>query len=718
MPVLIKNPIFVKVGEKCQPLLFQPMLKKILCLFSFLFLIDSLSSQILYSEHFNTLSLNTGTYTNNSNTYLYANVPNGMFTINTDSLKADTLSGNYPFRANGQKQKAWLSYMPYNGTDTFAVSTSWINPIGTANAWLITPTIANIDSSSVLTWEAMAPDINNSDGYEVYVTTITTLTPSASDFSTIIFSTTAEKNNWQTHGISLAAFKNQSIRIAFKNNSSNKYQLWIDDISVANISNGFDAGAVSHDVYKYSSVSSNNIITATFKNYGFSPISNLTVNYKMDNGPTISEIKILSPALNYLESRSLSFSFPYNTVIPQHNTFKIWSSTINGQIDQVKINDTITGDLTISASVPQKKVLVEQFTSALCGWCPEGYTVLSSIVSTNTNVIAASIHDNDNMSTPEGNILITDYAPDFPSASIDQYYFSANDGITINRNNWGFYTAQRLAMKVPATVAVTNFSYNIITRQIDATVSSTFVGDVKGDYRLNLYIKENNVYGPSADLTDNQWNQHSSLFNVGASPYYQLGSYLNADTNLLSPGDYKHQYVVNKMMHGSYGAPGIIPTIGSTIGQTYSITSTYTLPVLTTGEFRYNADNIYLIGVLSEYNSDLKKRAILNVAEVKLTSNTEVLVGIKEITTTDLQLNVFPNPATDACTLTYSLNNNEFVKVSVYNTLGALVYIETKNVNAGNVIHSLNLNALSSGNYSVQVSFKNNIITKKLTIIK
>lgn len=83
--------------------------------------------------------------------------------------------------------------MPVNGTDTFAVSTSWLKPTGTANNWLITPTINNITANSVLTWEAMAPDLNNQDGYEVYVTTNTLSTPLVTDFSAPIFTTIAEK---------------------------------------------------------------------------------------------------------------------------------------------------------------------------------------------------------------------------------------------------------------------------------------------------------------------------------------------------------------------------------------------------------------------------------------------------------------------------------------------------------------------------------------------
>lgn len=677
-------------------------------------------SQILYSEHFNSLSLTTGTYSANNatQTYFYTDIPNTMFAINSGTLTADTLTGNYPFRANGQKQKAWLSYIPVNATDTFAVSTSWLKPTGTASNWLITSTINNIAPNTVLTWEALAPDLNNADGYEVYVTTNTSSTPVVADFSSIVFSTAAEKNTWQAHGISLSAYAGQNIRIAFKNNSFNKYQLWIDDIVVANIANAFDVSTTSQSVYKYSSVNSANSIIATFKNEGYTPITNLTINYKMENGSAVSETKILSPALNYLESRQLTFTVPYNSSSALYNTFKIWPSLINGQQDQVALNDTINGSITISSSIPTKKVLVEEFTSTNCGWCPDAYTNLSSIISTNTNVIAAAIHDNDNLSTSAGNNLISDYNASFPSASIDQYYWPSFNATSIERANWSSIISQRLAMKVPATVTITNVSFNSMTQQIDATVSSNFVGDVKGDYRLNLYIKENNIYGPLTDNTDNQWNQHSFLFNVPSSPYYQLGTYLNSTTNLMTGSDFKHQYTINQMIDGPYGASGIIPSNGITNGSTYSKNYSYTLPSVGGGEFRYNVDNMYLIGIVSEYNSDSKSRAILNVAEVKLNSNSETVVGVKDVTKTDIQLNVFPNPTSDFCYLNYSLKNEEYVTINVYNTLGELVYIETKNVNAGNVTHELNLNELHSGNYSIQVSFKNNTITKKLTIIK
>jgi hypothetical protein len=720
---LIKKAIFVRLALNANlSYLIQIMLKKLFYLLLCSLTFNQSFSQVIYSERFNSSFLNTITYTVNSTpkTYKYADVPATMVTKNDGNLIADTLTGNYPFRTNGQKQKAWLSYVPVNGTDTFAVSTSWLNPTGAASAWLMTPTMS-VSANSVLTWEAIAPDVNNADGYEIYVSTSTSTAPAISDFTNMIYSLSAENNSWTSRGVSLGAFQGQTIRVAFKNNSSNKYQLWLDDIKVENISTQYDAATLSHSVYKYSAINVNNSISATFKNNGYTPISNLTINYKMANGSIVSEIKILSTPLQYLESREISFSTLYSSSTPLYNTFKIWTGTINGQADTDHNNDTIYGGITISQSTPAKKVLVEQYTDAACAWCPDAYTALQSIVSTNTNVIAASIHDNDSLSIFDGGFLVNDYADTtLPSASIDHFYFPANKKMGISQANYNTYINQRLAMRVPATVSITAHTYDTITRVITATVSTTFVGDVEGDYRLNLYIKENNVYGSTTDsISDNGWNQHSVLYNIPASPYYQYGNFdATSGDYIMSAAAYKHQYVINHIVDNVYGGPAGIPVSGPTIGNTYTNVYTYTLPPLIAGQFRFNADNIYLIGMLNEYNFGVQDKTILNVDEVKLTSKSETVIGVKELSKADIQLNIYPNPTTDVCHLNYTLKNDEYVKVSVYNMLGELVYIETKSVNAGNVDHILNINELRSGNYSVQVSFKNNSITKKLTIIK
>ncbi len=696
------------------------MLKKIILGVVAVLNISPVVSQVLYSEHFNTLTLNTGTYTSggSTQTYLYSDVTNGLTSINNGNLAADTITGNYPYRVNGNKRKGWLAYKAANVADTFAVSTSWLNPIGSASAWLVTPTINNVTANTVLTWEAMAPDAINSDGYEIYVTTNTSTVPVVGDFTTLLYSTSAEGNTWQQHGISLASYNGQDIRIAFKNNSNNKYQLWLDDIEVKNITNSFDGGALSNDVYKYSTPNTNNIVEATFKNNGSVAATNITINYKIGNNPVVTETQNLATLLNYTDSRQLNFITPFISASAGYYPLKIWVSAINGVSDQDHTNDTVVGSITLSTAIPAKKVLVEQYTGAKYGWAPDSYEALKSIASTNTNVISASIHYNDQLSSATNSLLVTDYVTSFPTVTIDQFYFSANKKMAVDKINWNTYIQQRQSMLVPATVSVTNVTYNPTTKEINATVAADFVGDVKGDYRLNLYVKENNIYGDVNDATDNGWNQYSFSHNISSSPYYQLGSSLNATAYLLNANEFKHQYVVNDMLDGAYGAASIIPLNGTTGGQTYSKVYTYTLSMPAGNEFRYTADNIYLIGVLTEYNPNTQQRAVLNAAEVKLNTNPETTVGVNELSEHAIQLNVFPNPTSDVCYLNYILNQSQTVNVSVYNTLGELVYLETLNSKSGHVLHPLNLTHLQQGNYSVVVSFDQQSISKKLIIIK
>lgn len=681
----------------------------------------SLKAQTLYSERFNTLSLTTGTNITTNANFGYNSLPNGMLSINNGNLKADTLSANYPFKAAMQSQQGWLSYKPTpntNTNDTFAVSTSWLLPVGTANSWMITPLITNIASNSVLSWEAMAPDASNADGYEVYISTNTNTLVSVNDFSNKLLTVAAENKTWTKRGLSLAAFAGQSIRIAFKNNSTDKYQLWVDDIVVENVSNQYDVAGLSNNTYKYGLTNINQPISATFQNKGYAPITSLLLNYKMGNNPTVFENFNFSTPINFSDTKLLTASNPFISSLVAYNDLKIWVGNINGQADQVPANDTVIGFITTQASTPSKKIFVEEITDTKCGWCPDGQEALKTIA-TNTNVVVASFHGigtyyNGLVSTAIINPFIDD--SNFPVAIFDRNFFSDYGGFAINQINWNNHLSQRQSLIVPATVSITNVSYNSSTRVINAIVSSNFVGNIKGDYRLHLYIKENNVHGPAGNSA---WHQLSYFYNVPSSPYYQIGTVVPSTTNnpigyTLNENEYRQQFVINDVS----GEFGTIPSNSTTAGQTYTTAFTYTLPVASGGEFRWNDFNTYLIATVSENGTDIKQRTILNVTETKLTTDPESVVSINEQSKTDLHINLYPNPATDAVMLSYQLKEKQSVIISVYNTLGELQLQENTKANVGETNQVMSVSKLASGNYSVVLRFKNEVITQKLTIIK
>jgi hypothetical protein len=610
-------------------------------------------------------------------------------------------------------------YKPHQTQDTFAVSTSWLSPTSSADNWLITPHITNISVNSVLSWEAMAPDIQHPDGYEVYISTTNSSVPLISEFTSAnrLFSTEAESSTWTKRGVSLANYAGQSIRIAFRHNSNNKFQLWLDDIIVENTSNAYDILATSNDVYPYSTINTAIAIKSSFQNKGYIAASTLVVNYKVGNNATISESKILASALNYLQPIQLNFNTPFISSTPGLYEIKVWVSSINNQADQNTSNDTLYIPITLMSNVPEKKVLVESFASSKDGWTPDSQHHHNITAATNSLAIIAIHHGEDSVSHANSFTLKNDYSCDYSDACIDQYLFSSKSTVGINSITTNTFITQRQAMIVPATVTVTSISYNNSTREINATVESTFFGDVKSDFRLNLYIKENNVYGPINENFDNGWNQYNYSYATPTSPFFQLGSYLNETTYLLAPTQYSHNHVIHDMLDGAYGASGIIPSNGLTAGQTYTKTYTYTLPNTPSNTHVYNADNIYLIGVLSQYNSNPNQRSIINAAEVKLTSAAEQPVGITELANEN-KLLIYPNPTSNFCYISLNSPANEWCTLSAYNTLGELVYSEQIDLKAGqNILHK-EFNLLNSGTYFIKLDSKKIHYSTKLTIIK
>lgn len=677
-------------------------------------------AQVLFSEKFNSLtSLNTQTFstTNGIIEYNYSGLGNGITIINNGNKKADTTGVNYPFKSAGQKDKGWLVYKPNQTQDTFAVSSSWFNPTSSADNWLITPIISNISNNTVLSWEAMAPDIQNADGYEVYISTSNNTIPLINEFtsSNKVFSIEAENNAWIKRGLSLSAFTGQSIRVAFRHNSNNKFQLWLDDIIIENNPKSFDIAGESNDVYPYSTINTAIGIKASFRNYGYTQGSSLIVNYKVDDNPIVSELKTLSSSLNYLQPIQLSFNTPFISSTAGLYNIKIWVSSINNQFDQNNVNDTIYTPLTLMNLIPEKKILLESFASAKDGWTPDAQHHHTNTANTNSFVIVAIHHGGDSLSNINSIILKSDYNCDYSEATVDQMRFGSQQSVSIRSINTNTFITQRKNMIVPATVTVTNISYNNSTKEISATVESTFFGDVKSDFRLNLYIKENNVYGPINETSDNGWNQYNFSYATPTSPFFQLGSYLNENTYLLTPNQYSHNHVIHEMLDGAYGTPGIIPANGLTAGQTYTKTYTYTLPNAPAFSHIYNADNIYLIGVLSQYSSNPNQRSIVNATEIKLTLAPEQPVGITELIEEN-KLLVYPNPSSGFCYVSLNSPLSEVSKLEVYNILGKLVYSEQVNLKVGQNILYKEFSILTSGTYFIKLDSKNIHYSTKLNI--
>ncbi|MGB1211453.1 MAG: choice-of-anchor J domain-containing protein [Lacinutrix venerupis] len=138
--------------------------------------------------------------------------------------------GLTPNASVAQFTSAWIEADDFDNTgDVVAMSTSWYDPAGTADDWMVTPAIT-LTGNAVLTWEEEAQDAGYPDGYEVRVSTTGN---AVADFTDVVYSTTAASGAvWSTQSVDLTAYTGSTIYIAWRNNSTDQFVLMINNVSV------------------------------------------------------------------------------------------------------------------------------------------------------------------------------------------------------------------------------------------------------------------------------------------------------------------------------------------------------------------------------------------------------------------------------------------------------------------------------------------------------
>ncbi|MBA3663950.1 MAG: T9SS type A sorting domain-containing protein [Bacteroidetes bacterium] len=688
-------------------------MKRIFYIITTLFMCAGLQSQSYFND-FSALTLQS--YTTTSSATQYTTAPAGFSLIN-DSHNNNIGSANNPnapFHVPALKTTGWAVVANTNDNDTFLVSTSWFDTTTVnANRWIITPPVSIIGANTVLTWFAKSPDPNFPDGYEVYGTNKTgTLTNTDFTIGDRLFALPdghtaggGEKSSWTRHSVPLGAYAGQTLRFAFRNNSLNMFQLWIDDIAVINTTNALDGAINSLNVEKYILINTSHTVTASYQNLGASTINTVTLNYKYGTSSTASQTFVFANGLNYGEKAECIFPLPYSLSSPGSYPLKVWATLPNNAADQNLSNDTAFVNVSVLTASAPKKVLVEQFLSAMDGNSPDAQDKLMAFQS--SSVIAVNIHENDTIGDNTNGFLINAYRKKLSTAMIDRTLDSSGL-FPVTTQYYANRIAKHLATVTPASLSIVNKTYNSTTRQLDFTLQINFVGDGIGTYGADVYLVENNVTGPPNDTTLNGYNQVSNFYNVPWSPYYLKGYYSSIVNGwVLDPSKYKHQRVT-QVHFGNFGLNSLLSSF--TAGQTYTIGYSITLPLSNDGSSKFNADNMYIVGYLQEnppaYIS--KPQGILNVTEDKITSNPEV-VGIKEIAA-DIKVSVYPNP-TDGILFLNNLPENKTCELRVYDLLGKCVY--TRIVKNAFSTEKIDVGEIPEGAYLLTISSEGRVYREK-----
>ena len=255
------------------------------------------------------------------------------------------------------------------------------------------------------------------------------------------------------------------------------------------------------------------------------------------------------------------------------------------------------------AQGPVKRVFVEQFTGAWCGWCVDGSVVIDNLLAQYPNqLIAVKVHQGDGMEIPKVMAdTLRSFVAGYPSGSIDRKLFTGQQTVGVSRTLWTNFVRQQLALDAEVGVEITNVKFGAATRKITADVTANFVKSVSGDVRINLIVVEDNVTGTGAAYDQKNFISNNPSF-VG-HPYYSKPATITG---------YKHRSVVRAYAGGVWGVKGIIPGVAQT-GTPYTASFSYTLPA------SYNPENITLVGTVQKYGTATNAKQMLNANEVGLT---------------------------------------------------------------------------------------------------
>lgn len=364
-----------------------------------------------------------------------------------------------------------------------------------------------------------------------------------------------------------------------------------------------------------------------------------------------------------------------------------------------------------SAQTPVKKVMLEEFTTALCGACPpQSYNIHQWYKQHSSNSIFMTHHagfGTDAMTNAEATTYAKYFAPSTfgfaPAIMIDRDVYPGKDSVPYMSVN-GFDSIALRISKNPADLAVgITGSYNSTTRLLTVTATATFINAVAaGEKRFHLYLVEDSLVG-----TGSGWDQKCSSTSF-ANQHYP-GQYSASNSVIVK---YPHRNVQRaSLIGGAWGASGIIPN-SPVIGTPYSVTATYTLPA------NINTARVSVVALAANYGATHIYRKVLNANSVKLKDLSNA-TGIDKPTMAEIHA-MYPNPADDNVTLNMTIRKPGNISIVVNNIYGQQVAVFEDGValREGRYEATFSTKGFSSGLYMVNVISEEGMTTQKLSMKK
>ncbi len=314
-----------------------------------------------------------------------------------------------------------------------------------------------------------------------------------------------------------------------------------------------DGGTITGSILDYSvssaTESDTSILYASWYFTSSGDTSYAAVIFTWNNQKSDSVVAYVTPAgaVHFDETLSIAAGSPFGTL----NFHYIADINASGSGEGTVI-------VIITNAQAVKKLVLFDFTGHQCVYCPRAArtaTTLEGIYGEQLITIAlhcgsfANVNASGPFSydfrTPEGTQLQGDFfISNFPNGSVN--FIKKNGSILIPYAAWGSMVANELTKSPQAEISITN-SYNTTSRELTATIHTTFINALSGNYNLVVYLTEDSIVN---------W-QKDADFNP---PVFDNPNYV-------------HRHVFRTSFSGTYGEPVVsVPAAGSSVDKQYSIT--------------------------------------------------------------------------------------------------------------------------------------------------
>lgn len=564
----------------------------------------------------------------------------------------------------GQTEVFPISWFRYQGT---MQSLSMHEPAGAADDWLISPEF-QIDDKAMLEWTASSEYSSYKGGYEVLVST-GSIDPK--DFVKV-YANEAEGTATTSRSVDLAklGYVNKKIRVAFRNNSSQKLFLVIDNVAVT----GPDDQEVSllfTSINDAPKMNESVTIMPYIRTRSYVPIKSVDVTYEVDGEAPVTNTVDMS-AVNFNAYSRFDLATKWTPAKLGNRTIKVTLSNINGNnapegstTDNSAQYQSIVWDNTNSNALHP---LVESFTSATCAPCASLNATFNPFLKSNSE-----------------NLAYIKYQMDWPGNG-DKYY---NEDGGMRKDYYG-------VSSVPAPYA-NGFDFN----QEDMTTAG--VNSLKSD--PGFY----NINNPVVTFDGKNVNVKAEIEAVGditgANIRYHVAIVEKKTTGNASTNNEKEFFnVMQKMLPNGNGTA----VTALTKGAKQSIDLSYTFDAATSHVEEYD-DLAAIVFVQNVYSG----RIIQSAWAVQSTSSVDGNNDGNGIVA------LYPNPATDLVKVQYALAQDQEVSIEIVDVAGATVANVNKGMlSAGYYTEGLDINNLSSGKYFVRMNIGGKLFTDVITISK